>query len=76
MVTLESILMQLDPKRPFLKKAVRDEDGHIQPFTTSGSKAYSKLTKIIYDVGELCEVDSGVINDIIETLDAIATEQY
>ena len=71
MKTLEDVLIKLGSKKPFLNKVKVDEDGHRQPFTESGSKTYKKLTDILYAVGELTNTD---VNDIIEELDDIATQ--
>lgn len=71
MKTLEDVLQKLGSKRPFLNEVKIDEDGHRQPFTESGSKAYEKLTEILYAVGELTNTN---MNDIIEELDSIACE--
>lgn len=73
MNSLHEILVALGSSHPFLKKNQVDEDGWRQPFTKSGAKAYEKLIDIIYCVGVICEVD---MEDIVETLDAIANEQY
>ena len=71
MKTLEDILRELGSKRPFLNEVNIDEEGHRQPFTDSGSRAYGKLVSILYDVGELTNTD---MNDIIEELDDIACQ--
>lgn len=71
MKSLEEVLKKLGSKKPFLKKVKTDEDGHKQPFTESGSKAYEKLTAILYAVGEITNTD---MNDIVEELDDIACQ--
>lgn len=73
MKDLYDILVALGSSRPFLKEVQIDKDGYKNPFTKSGIKAYEKLISIIYCVGAICEVD---VEDIVETLDAIANEQY
>lgn len=71
MDTLEDILVELGSKKPFLNNVIIGVDGGKQPFTKGGSKAYEKLTEILYAVGELTNTD---MNDIIEELDSIANQ--
>lgn len=73
MQTLEDILRELGSKKPFLTEMIINEDGSRQPFTKLGSKAYNKLTKILYAVGELTNTD---MNDIVEELDSIADQEF
>lgn len=73
MGTLEDILRKLGSKHPFLKEMQIDEDGHRQPFTESGSKAYEELTEILFAVGELTNTDTEMGN-IVEELDSIACQ--
>lgn len=68
---LDDILALLGSENPFLDEVIVDEDGHKQPFTESGAEAYSKLISIIYAVGN---ITGAYMDDIIETLDTIATE--
>lgn len=64
--TLEEILQHFfNCKKPF------NNNGE---FTKSGSKAYGKLIELIYNVGNLCDVD--VNNDIVEKLDNICDDEY
>ena len=71
MNTLEDILVALGSKKPFLNNVIIDIDGGRQPFTKAGAEAYSKLTQILYAVGELTNTD---MNDIVEELDNIANQ--
>lgn len=71
MKTLEDVLQKLGSKKPFLNEVKIDEDGHKQPFTESGSKAYEELTEILYAIGTLTNTD---MNDIVEELDSIACQ--
>ena len=73
MSTLEDILRKLGSENPFLPEVETDEDGHKQPFTDEGAKAYGKLIEILYAVGTLTGAN---MEDIIETLDNIACEEY
>lgn len=69
MNTLEDILQVLGSKKPFLAECEIDIEGHKQPFTKSGSKAYSKLTEILYCIGNITGTN---MDDVIEELDSIA----
>lgn len=73
MKTLEDILKTLGSECPFLPDMEIDNDGHRQPFTTEGSKAYGKLIDILYAVGKLTETN---MEDVVETLDNIACDLY
>ncbi len=70
MNTLEDILQVLGSKKPFLAECEIDTEGHKQPFTKSGSKAYSKLTEILYCIENITGTN---MNNVIEELDSIAT---
>ncbi len=72
MKTLEDILNVLGSKKPFLKEIKIYDDGTREPFTKSGGKAYSKLTDILYAIGDLTEM-SNEIAEIVEILDDIAS---
>lgn len=72
MKTLEDILNVLGSKKPFLKEIKIYDDGTREPFTKSGGKAYSKLTDILYTIGDLTEMENE-IGEIIEILDDIAS---
>lgn len=72
-MTLEEILQLLGSEEPFFQEVEKDEEGHKQPFTDNGIIAYGKLIDILYAVGNLTDTD---MNDIIETLDSIANEEY
>lgn len=73
MRTLEDILRELGSEDPFLLEVETDEDGHKQPFTDEGAKAYGKLIEILYAVGTLTNTYMG---DIVEELDSIACEEW
>ena len=73
MQSLEDILNKLGSKKPFLTEMVINDDGTRQPFTKSGGKAYDKLIKILYAVGELTNTD---MNDVVEELDSIADQEF
>lgn len=73
MQSLRHILQELGSEEPFLTEMIINEDGSRQPFTKSGGKAYDKLTKILYAVGELTNTD---MNDIVEELDSIANQEF
>lgn len=70
---LETILVALGAKRPFLNEAEVDSEGRRQPFTKAGAIAYKKLAYIVYTIAEITEADMNV-DDIIETLDDIACD--
>lgn len=72
MKTLEDILNVLGSKKPFLKEIKIYDDGTREPFTKSGGKAYSKLTDILYTIGDLTEMENEIA-EIIEILDDIAS---
>ena len=42
-------------------------------FTESGSRAYTKIVSLLYEFGEIYDINS-MINDIVDTLDYIADE--
>lgn len=73
MQSLEDILKELGSKKPFLDEMIINDDGSRQPFTKSGGKAYDKLIKILYAVGELTNTD---MNDVVEELDSIANQEF
>lgn len=73
MQSLEDILNELGSKKPFLAEMIINEDDSRQPFTKSGGKAYDKLIKILYAVGELTNTD---MNDVVEELDSIANQEF
>lgn len=63
--TLEEILQHFfGCKKPFRT------DG---AFTCKGSIAYGKLTELLYNIGNLTEID---MNDIVETLDNITDNEF
>lgn len=68
MNTLEDVLQALGSKKPFLAECEIDIEGK-HPFTKSGSKAYSKLTEMIYCIGNITGTN---MNDVIEELDSIS----
>lgn len=72
MKTLEDILQSLGSEKPFLEDVESYDDGSKNPFTDSGSKAYSKLIDILYTVGTLTHTD---MNDVVEELDSICNEE-
>ena len=72
-MTLEEILQLLGSEEPFLEELEKDNEGHKQPFTDSGIIAYGKLIDILYAVGNLTDTD---MENIVETLDSIANEEY
>lgn len=72
MRTLEDILITLGSKKPFRKKPIRYDEERQDWLTESGNKAYSKLIDIVYTIGELTDTN---MNDIVEILDQITSEQ-
>lgn len=73
MKTLEEILQEyFNCKKPFLKNPYYD-DKELSPvvFTESGSRAYSELIGLLYDVSHVTGID---VNDIVDQLDSIASE--
>lgn len=73
MKTLEEILQEyIKCKKPFLKNPYYD-DKELAPvtMTTWGSAAYGKLISLLYDIGELTEID---VNNIVDVLDNIVSE--
>ena len=64
--TLENVLQKyFKVKHPFNLKT--DE------FTKAGSNAYGKLTSLLYDIGNITDID---MTNIIETLDDICDNKY
>lgn len=72
MKTLEEILQKyFKCKKPFLNHPYyAEEECATETFTVRGGKAYGELISLLYDIGELTETD---VNDIVETLDNIAS---
>lgn len=73
MKTLEEILQEyFKCKKPFLKNPYYDEK-ELAPvtMTTWGYAAYGKLISLLYEIGELTDVD---VNRIVDRLDSIADE--
>lgn len=62
-------------KKPFYKNPIKVIDGDtekIQYLSVSGEKAYARLIAMLYDIGELTEVD---VSEIVERLDDIADSE-
>lgn len=72
-IDLENILQKyFKCKKPFLKHPYYDEE-ELRPITltTHGAKAYGNLISLLYDIGNLCDID---VNNIVDELDIIASE--
>ena len=71
--TLESILQNyFNCKKPFLKNPYYDEEERAPiTMTANGSRAYSKLIHLIYDIGSVTGRD---VNHIVDELDSITSE--
>ena len=72
MKTLEDILIILGSKKPFRKKPIKYDEEMQDWLTESGHKAYNKLIDIVYTIGELTDTN---MNEIVEILDQITSEQ-
>ena len=74
MITLEEVLQRdFNCKRPFYKNPPKNADGSREYLTNAGSKAYSRLVGMLYDIGAITETD---INEVVERLDQIVNEEY
>lgn len=73
MVTLEEILQRdFNCKKPFYDEPQKLLDGETEYFTTDGGAAYSRLTRLFYDIGALVEID---MDEVVERLDQIVNEE-
>lgn len=74
MITLEEVLQKdFNCKRPFYKNPKKNADGSREYLTKAGSKAYSQLTEMLYNIGAITETD---MNEVVERLDQIVNEEY
>ena len=70
--TLENILQKyFKCKKPFLKHPYYDYGEYPVTLTTHGGRAYGNLISLLYDIGNVCEIN---VNDIVDKLDSIVSE--